>query len=93
MKLSGSWVVALFGGAITILTTVATATLITSLFAPSSAFSTVASFGVAMILYPSGVPVLLAGGFAGFSLRHLSHRKRRDRRLSSDAPTSGKSMG
>ncbi len=85
-----SKVVAMLSGiAITILTALATSSLVAILFAPSSASSFVAVFGAIIVLSPSGIAVLLFGGLSGLLLSHLSNRKRPNTPLNPDAPTSG----
>jgi hypothetical protein len=82
-------VATLYGVAITILTALATSSLVATLIAPGSASSFVAAFGALIVLSPSSIPVLVFGGLVGLLLSHLSNRKRPNTPLNPDAPTSG----
>jgi hypothetical protein len=82
-------IAALLGAGIALLTAAGTSSLVAVILAPDEITSFVSAFGIVIVLSPSGVPVLLIGGLAGFLLSHLSNRKRPNTPLNPDAPTSG----
>lgn len=68
---------ALSGASIAFLTAVGTSAAFAVIFAPDhNAALFVAFFGVAIVLLPQGMPVLLIGASVGVLLSHISNRKR-----------------
>ena len=83
------FIATLSGVGIALLTAAGTSSLVAVILAPNEITSFVSTFGIVIVLSPSGVPVLLIGGLAGFLLSHFSNRKRPNTPLNPDAPTSG----
>lgn len=70
------FIAALSGVGIALLTAAGTSSLIAVIFAPDEMYLFMLTFGLVIMLSPTGVPVLFISGLAGFLLSYLSNHKR-----------------